>query len=1811
MNLTQSRNILSGTRPWDPGSGSNSDANFVVVNGQAYYLPNNVTDPADVPNTTGGFFRGTPPVAGRWGEPDMVPSYMTPPFYSGQWAFYNNPVRAGLSKAFVNPNAGWYLYTDADDDNFDTTDSWPTPLFATAFGPPEAMNYYDLSGSLSLPVERIRRFVTPIDVAGDSLLGQYNNSNQFLGADLFGRVAYFKYFRPPGLPTVVSTIAGPGVNTYVESAPPTSYDVPYLAGTTAYPGNNVYHGFESYRSQLMTASAVANVDPITNGLYGGTLSGAPELFLASAPADVANTTLGAAPSTPVFTNGTSNGLARTGSPSNVVYAADPTIDAFVNSNSNALMSVNGNAPVGPSNPPAQPPYFVSPNLNDADEMRIYPSQLPDFRDAPYGPQDLEWLYRLQDSDGASLSSRLAALAPVSFLNPLDGLRRRRMFSLQSFEPTSFVWAYDNPGGAFPINSVMNSSAILGNFAMQVANPLPLNSNMSLNNAYLSAYQRNIASSVPPTLTTPYITNPSLPTTVNVLPNVTPFGTPSLAHRDRKINLNYPLPVSDNPSEPTRLKWINEAYQLMLQVLPPMSVDTAEEHAALSQYLTNLIDFRDPDATMTHFVSPDVVMIPGTPPTITGGVNTGTSGTPATLAFAATNPTGAQPLEQFGMEYNPVAINEVLAYSFSSKNGASGSGTKMQLNRFFVELVNTLTESAAPPYTPIGAPAAGVGVTPLLINTSDLDLRDWDLILVPDDGFNRPDPTTGQILDPTRFKTTTFGRIPLQAASFLTPGGVTTGSTATGNSTALTTPSDVILPAMTTDVNPQAAGVAGVTANPAPYFYVISNQNYNPTPVKAEVGTPTVAQQLQPNVDWFNPPSSGATPQPVGPNQSTTTISTVPTPAEGSGTDTYYWLCLRRPASALPLNTATPSLDGAAFPAANPMVVVDAMRFAFIEAGGKGTINTSGNDTATQGTSVLYSWQRMQPFRGGHAIPSAFDPNIASTTTGPTIIDSRYGFSEQMAVPTSQQKAPGGNFTYGLFGTAATPHLTQNVYHTIAFPNDSAFDGTTGGAKGGGGRKGGPDPWDYFVFNDRDFTSVAELPLVPGCPPGLFTKQFVENNPGNILNWPQYALRTSSTPAFSTTASPTQTTPGTGAMASPVLFPNSRLWPNAPTLPRPTVPPIPAPNPPYEASDPNPQATSQSYPYLVDEFFYTGADPQAVGPLAGVVPGVIYGGPPWGNISGPAGAGWYKMMEFFEVPSTIYGATDEVAKGVNYDWARQDTKAGLMNLNLIVDEEVFLGLVGNAGMLNAEIGSNGNGLNVFFNGSTLNEMPSGLNNWQVNNPEDGVSVAGTATAVTETGEVDNNLQAITGYNAYYSYLFVPKVVTMSSLVVPPGGSNLTAGAPMNFRNAPAGFNANHVAAYPIPNQGFFDLSYAFTPVNGAYVLPGDSRLKGCFTDFLKLRHGGSGYLFAWGNGPVGTPYVNPNGTSDLRIAAERPFRSLSFPDINYTIMRPAPLPPVAERRCRCSGTAGPVARLCRRSRIRAAWVHWRQPGDHLAAADLHQLQRHHALPAHGCGRSGGERDRQCGIDLATHHADHRLGPGREEPVPVHARQLHSGLDRRHADGGVGRDSRDGPRNAAADTGSPPVPDPRRCQHQQQRRRLRALGRQPDPGRRSRGHADAGSRPDGGSPNGNRRPAPSQRERDRRSDVVLGSRMTNDIALGSNLTSGKSSQDARQHPYFRSEWMQRIANLTTVRTHQYAVWITVGFFEVTQQGDAVLASNVATTSGGYDILGKELGMLNGRNVRHRGFFLLDRTLGTGFNSQTPIDDYSKMRVVSSRS
>ena len=162
-------------------------------------------------------------------------------------------------------------------------------------------------------------------------------------------------------------------------------------------------------------------------------------------------------------------------------------------------------------------------------------------------------------------------------------------------------------------------------------------------------------------------------------------TPALAQRGKKINLNYPLPVSNDPNEPIRQKWINDTYQLLKSILPPMAIDTAEELAALSQYVINIVDFRDTDSTMTHWVNPEVIFSAWRRPRRR---RPRSSQRRRSRCIKGT-PTPTNQLDQWGMEYNPVAINEVLAYSYRYVPPGKTSATA-QANRFFVELVNTQT-----------------------------------------------------------------------------------------------------------------------------------------------------------------------------------------------------------------------------------------------------------------------------------------------------------------------------------------------------------------------------------------------------------------------------------------------------------------------------------------------------------------------------------------------------------------------------------------------------------------------------------------------------------------------------------------------------------------------------------------------------------------------------------------------------------------------------------------------------------------------------------------------------------------------------------------------------------------------------------------------------------------------------------------------------------------------------------------------------------------------------------------------------------------
>ena len=79
---------------------------------------------------------------------------------------------------------------------------------------------------------------------------------------------------------------------------------------------------------------------------------------------------------------------------------------------------------------------------------------------------------------------------------------------------------------------------------------------------------------------------------------------------------------------------------------------------------------------------------------------------------------------------------------------------------------------------------------------------------------------------------------------------------------------------------------------------------------------------------------------------------------------------------------------------------------------------------------------------------------------------------------------------------------------------------------------------------------------------------------------------------------------------------------------------------------------------------------------------------------------------------------------------------------------------------------------------------------------------------------------------------------------------------------------------------------------------------------------------------------------------------------------------------------------------------------------------------------------------------------------------------------------------------------------------------------------------------------------------------------------------RNPYFRYQGIHRLGNLATTRSNVYAVWITVGYFEVTPTQSGPVFPD------GY-MLGQELGSDTGDVERHRAFYMIDRSIPVGFD------------------
>jgi hypothetical protein len=88
---------------------------------------------------------------------------------------------------------------------------------------------------------------------------------------------------------------------------------------------------------------------------------------------------------------------------------------------------------------------------------------------------------------------------------------------------------------------------------------------------------------------------------------------------------------------------------------------------------------------------------------------------------------------------------------------------------------------------------------------------------------------------------------------------------------------------------------------------------------------------------------------------------------------------------------------------------------------------------------------------------------------------------------------------------------------------------------------------------------------------------------------------------------------------------------------------------------------------------------------------------------------------------------------------------------------------------------------------------------------------------------------------------------------------------------------------------------------------------------------------------------------------------------------------------------------------------------------------------------------------------------------------------------------------------------------------------------------------------------------------------DYKSNANQNDFRSYHNTARNAYFKYDMRQRLGNLVTTRSSVFAIWITVGLFEVDANGD---------------VTGNELGSDSGEVRRSRGFFVLDRSIPVAF-------------------
>jgi hypothetical protein len=101
----------------------------------------------------------------------------------------------------------------------------------------------------------------------------------------------------------------------------------------------------------------------------------------------------------------------------------------------------------------------------------------------------------------------------------------------------------------------------------------------------------------------------------------------------------------------------------------------------------------------------------------------------------------------------------------------------------------------------------------------------------------------------------------------------------------------------------------------------------------------------------------------------------------------------------------------------------------------------------------------------------------------------------------------------------------------------------------------------------------------------------------------------------------------------------------------------------------------------------------------------------------------------------------------------------------------------------------------------------------------------------------------------------------------------------------------------------------------------------------------------------------------------------------------------------------------------------------------------------------------------------------------------------------------------------------------------------------------------------------------------------------------ARDSIRNPYFRYQGLTRLGATLTTRSNVFAVWITVGYFEVDPVSQSVIEANPGVYPDGFT-LGSEVGSDTGNVRRARSFYLIDRTIPVAYE---PGEDHNVERAI----